>query len=111
MIRRHAGIYNLHLHVIKVCVRALRFIMLMIGVFVAGCAVIPDSTTPRLDQEFGKSVQLNKDLQRIPVDPNKTQSSATLNSREVRVYVDNYIRGAMTTGNALDAPITTGGGK
>ena len=83
--------------------------MLLSGVMVAGCAAIPDSRSPKLDQEFGKSVQSSKDTQRIQVDPNKVQSAGGPTSREERMFVDNYIRGALTTGTALDAPITSAG--
>lgn len=98
MIGRYVGTHNLHSHVIKVFVCAM----------LAGCAT---SRTPILDQDFGKSVQLSKDIQRIPVDPSNSQSTSSFNSRELRVYTDKYIEGGLNTGNALVAPITGGGGK
>ena len=108
MIGQYAGTYNLHSHVIKVCIRALQSMAIMTSMLVSGCAV---STTPILDQEFGKSMQLNKDIQRIPVDPSKAQSAGSINAREVRVYVDSYIKGGVHTGNTIEAPITAGANK
>ena len=108
MIRRYAGTYNLHSHVKKVCVCMLQSVAIVTSVLVAGCAA---STTPILDQEFGKSMQLNKDIQRIPVDPSNAQSATNFNSRELRVYVDSYIKGGVHTGNTIEAPITGGATK
>ena len=108
MIKQHIEIHDAHRCFAKVCVCGLRTIALLSGVIIAGCAAVPDSNTPKLDQEFGKSVQSSKDTQRVPVDPNKAQTVGGPTSREERVYVDNYTRGAMTSGTALEAPITSG---
>ncbi len=110
MIKRHMEMQNIHSRLIYICADGFRIVMLLSGMMVAGCATVPDSRTPKIDQEFGKSVQAAKDNQRIQVDPNKIQSAGGPTSREERVYVDNYIRGSLTTGTALDAPITSSGG-
>ena len=108
MIKQYIEIYDAHRCFAKICVCGLQTITLLSSALIAGCAVVPDSNTPKLDQEFGKSVQSSKDTQRVPVDPNKAQTVGGPTSREARVYVDNYIRGAMTSGTVLEAPITSG---
>lgn len=111
MIKQYKDTQRIYPCLMQICSGRFRAIILLSGMMVAGCAAIPDSRTPKLDQEFGKSVQSSKDTQRIQVDPNKVQSAGGPTSREERVYVDNYIRGSLTTGTALDAPITTGAGR
>ena len=110
MIKQHMEMQNIHSSLIYACADGLRIVMLLSGMMVVGCATVPDSRATKIDQEFGKSVQAAKDNQRIQVDPNKIQSVGGPTSREERVYVDNYIRGLLTTGTVLDAPITSSGG-
>jgi hypothetical protein len=110
MIKRHMEMRNIHSSLMYMCADGLRVAMLLSGMMVAGCATVTDSRSPKIDQEFGKSVQAGKDNQRIQVDQNKSQSAGSPTSREERVYVDNYIRGSLTVGTALDAPITSSGG-
>lgn len=111
MNKRYIEAQHVYSCLVRICADGFRAIVLLSGVMIVGCAAMPDSRSPKLDQEFGKSVQSSKDTQRIQVDPNKVQSAGGPTSREERVYVDNYIRGSLTTGTVLDAPITAGAGR
>lgn len=76
--------------------------------FLAACATgkFPETSTPKLDENFGKSLKAAKEAQKINSAP--TQIDAPTTAKEVAQPYDNMIKGKPSTA-PLQAPISSGG--
>lgn len=88
---------------------SLAWIICAASLLLAACATgkFPETSTPKLDEDFGKSLNAAKEAQKI----NKTASPAetTPNAKELAQPYDNYIKGKPSAA-PLQAPISSGGG-
>lgn len=79
-----------------------------IAFFLAACAggKFQESSTPKLDEDFGKSLATAKEAQKL--NPNPTQTDTVTTSKELAQPYDNLIKGKASTA-PLQAPISGGG--
>lgn len=79
-----------------------------VALLLTACATgkFPETSTPKLDENFGKSLKAAKEAQKV--NPGPTQTEATTTAKEIGQSYDNLIKGK--AGSApLPAPISNGG--
>lgn len=74
----------------------------------AACATgqFPETSTPKLDESFGKSLKAGKEAQKV--NPAPVQTEATMTAKELTQPYDNLIKGKPSA-TPLQAPISSGG--
>lgn len=88
---------------------SLAWVICTASLLLAACATgkFPETSTPKLDENFGKSLNAAKEAQKINKAPSQTES--TPNAKELAQPYDNFIKGKPNTA-PLQAPISSGGG-
>jgi hypothetical protein len=79
-----------------------------LALFLTACATgkFPETSTPKLDENFGKSINAAKEAQKINPAPSQTESATS--AKETTQSYDNFIKGKPSTA-PLQAPISNGG--
>lgn len=87
----------------------LTWVVCTASLLLAACATgkFPETSTPKLDENFGKSLNAAKAAQKINTAPSQVET--TPSAKEVAQPYDNYIKGKPSTA-PLQAPISSGGG-
>ena len=88
---------------------SLAWVICTASLLLAACATgkFPETSTPKLDESFGKSLNAAKEAQKINKAANPAES--TPNAKELAQPYDNYIKGKPSP-TPLQAPISSGGG-
>lgn len=94
------AINNLNTYTWGICLASLLLVACATGKF-------PETSTPKLDANFGKSLNAAKEAQKIKTAPSQVET--TPSAKEVAQPYDNYIKGKPSTA-PLQAPISSGGG-
>ncbi len=79
-----------------------------IVLLLAACATgqFPETSTPKLDEEFGKSFSAAKEAQKL--NPTPAQKDSVTTAKELAQPYDNLIKGKASSA-PLQAPISGGG--
>lgn len=79
------------------------------SLFLTACATdkIPETSTPKLDESFGGSVNAAKEAQKINKMPSQIETTPT--AKELTQSYDNYIKGKPSEA-PLQAPLSSGNG-
>lgn len=83
-------------------------ILCALALFLTACATgkFPETSTPKLDENFGKSLNAAKEAQKI--NPTPSQTEVSTGAKETTQSYDNFIKGKPSSA-PLQAPISSGG--
>ena len=86
----------------------LSWLVCSLALLLAACATgkFPETSTPKLDEDFGKALNAAKEAQKINPAPSQTETAVT--AKELAQPYDNLIKGKASTA-PLQAPISSGG--
>lgn len=86
----------------------LNWLVCSIALFLGACATgkFPETSTPNLDENFGKSLNAAKQAQKVNQAP--SQVDVPTSAKEVEQPYDNMIKGKPSAA-PLQAPISSGG--
>ena len=86
----------------------LSWVVCSFTLLLAACATgkFPETSTPKLDEDFGKALSAAKEAQKINPAPSQTETAVT--AKELAQPYDNLVKGKASTA-PLQAPISSGG--
>ncbi len=87
---------------------ALVFFCLLLSACATG--KFPETSTPVLDKDFGTSLKVGKEAQKIAKDPNKPDVPSEPTSKELALPYDNFVKGKGAASPTLDRPFSANGG-
>ncbi len=69
-----------------------------------------ETSTPALDKDFGTSLKVGKEAQKIAKDPNKPDVPSEPTSKELALPYDNFVKGKGAASPILERPFSSNGG-